>query len=144
MAKMRIYEIARSMQQQNKNIKSADLVSFLNANGYEVKSAQSSIEGSAIPFLLMSFEKGVIPFEGSDAKAGSKKANADAPKPVKEEKPEAPNGRHCPFPRLPMAFQLVSPLTILCFWALGKASTNQRTGIRPGQMFMWTIVEFVR
>ena len=90
MAKMRIYEIARSMQQQNKNIKSADLVSFLNANGYEVKSAQSSIEGSAIPFLLMSFEKGVIPFEGSDAKAGSKKTNADAPKPVKEEKPEAP------------------------------------------------------
>ena len=41
MAKMRIYEIARSMQQQNKNIKSADLVAFLNANGYEAKSGTS-------------------------------------------------------------------------------------------------------
>ncbi len=87
MAKMRIYEIARSMQQQNKNIKSADLVAFLNANGYEVKSAQSSIEGNAIPFLLMSFEKGVIPFEGNSVKADDKPKDAETPK--KEEKPAA-------------------------------------------------------
>ena len=59
MAKMRIYEIARSMQQQNKKIKSSDLVSYLNANGYEVKSAQSSIEGDAIPFLMVSYQKGL-------------------------------------------------------------------------------------
>ena len=36
MAKMKIHEIARSMGQQNKNIKSKDLVAYLNANGYEV------------------------------------------------------------------------------------------------------------
>ncbi len=88
MAKMRIYEIARSMQQQNKNIKSADLVAFLNANGYEVKSAQSSIEGNAIPFLLMSFEKGVIPFEGNEVKGTEKPKAAETPK--EEEKPAAP------------------------------------------------------
>ncbi len=92
MAKMRIYEIARSMQQQNKNIKSADLVAFLNANGYEVKSAQSSIEGNAIPFLLMSFEKGMIPFEGNEVKTETPKAEPEK-KEVKEaapkKKPEA-------------------------------------------------------
>ena len=72
MAKMRIYEIARSMQQQNKNIKSADLVAFLNANGFEAKGAQSSIEGNAIPFLLNAFEKGQIPFADNAAKVAKK------------------------------------------------------------------------
>ena len=37
MAKMKIYEIARSIQQQDKNIKSGDLVTLLNENGFEVK-----------------------------------------------------------------------------------------------------------
>ena len=32
MAKMKIYEIARSIQQQDKNIKSGDLVKFLIVN----------------------------------------------------------------------------------------------------------------
>ena len=79
MAKMRIYEIARSMQQQNKKIKSSDLVAFLNANGFEAKSAQSSIEGEAIPFLMKSFMSGAIPFEGNTPKT------AEAPEEIKKE-----------------------------------------------------------
>ena len=51
MAKMKIYEIARSMQQQDKNIKSGDLVKLLNDNGFEVRGANSNIEDDAIAFL---------------------------------------------------------------------------------------------
>ena len=96
MAKMRIYEIARSMQQQNKKIKSSDLVAFLNANGFEAKSAQSSIEGEAIPFLMKSFMSGAIPFEGNEEKSKEvveeiKKEVTKTKKPAKtpeEEKPK--------------------------------------------------------
>ncbi len=55
MAKMKIYEIARSMQQQDKSIKSGDLVRYLNENGFEVKGANSNIEDAAIAFLMKNF-----------------------------------------------------------------------------------------
>ena len=55
MAKMKIYEIARSIQQQDKNIKSSDLVRLLNENGFEVKGANSNIEDAAIAFLMKYF-----------------------------------------------------------------------------------------
>ncbi len=55
MAKMKIYEIARSMQQQDKSIKSGDLVKYLNENGFEVKGANSNIEDAAIAFLMKNF-----------------------------------------------------------------------------------------
>ena len=55
MAKMKIYEIARSIQQQDKNIKSSDLVRLLNDNGFEVKGANSNIEDAAIAFLMKYF-----------------------------------------------------------------------------------------
>ena len=57
MAKMKIYEIARSIQQQDKNIKSGDLVTLLNENGFEVKGANSNIEDEAIGFLMNYFKK---------------------------------------------------------------------------------------
>ena len=50
MAKMRIYEIAKSL-----NIKSTDLVKTLNNNGFGVKSPQSNIEDEAIAFVLKNF-----------------------------------------------------------------------------------------
>lgn len=55
MAKMKIYEIARSLQSKNKEIKSGDLVKLLNDNGFEVKGANSNIEDDAIAFLLKTF-----------------------------------------------------------------------------------------
>ena len=57
MAKMKIFEIARSIQQQDKNIKSGDLVTLLNENGFEVKGANSNIEDEAIGFLMNYFKK---------------------------------------------------------------------------------------
>ncbi|SES93796.1 translation initiation factor IF-2 [[Clostridium] polysaccharolyticum] len=51
MAKMRIYEIAKSL-----NIKSTDLVKALNNNGFGVKSPQSNIEDEAIAFVLKNFK----------------------------------------------------------------------------------------
>ena len=48
MAKMKIFEIARSIQQQDKSIKSGDLVKLLNENGFEVKGPNSNIEDDAI------------------------------------------------------------------------------------------------
>ncbi len=50
MAKMRIYEIAKSL-----NMKSTDLVKTLNNNGFGVKSPQSNIEDEAIAFVLKNF-----------------------------------------------------------------------------------------
>ena len=56
MAKMKIYEIARSLQSQNKDLKSGDLVKLLNDNGFDVKGANSNVEDEAIAFLLKSFQ----------------------------------------------------------------------------------------
>lgn len=55
MAKMKIYEISRSLQERFPDVKSKDLVELLKANGFEAKSAQSSIEDAAIGFLLKYF-----------------------------------------------------------------------------------------
>ena len=71
MAKMKIYEIARSIQQQDKNIKSGDLVTLLNENGFEVKGANSNIEDEAIGFLMNYFKKEKESSKGR-AKRGSK------------------------------------------------------------------------
>lgn len=57
MAKMKIYDIARSLQGQFPDLKSKDLIELLNANGFEAKSAQSSIEDAAIGFLLKHYNK---------------------------------------------------------------------------------------
>ena len=77
MAKMKIYEIARSIQQQDKNIKSGDLVTLLNENGFEVKGANSNIEDEAIGFLMNYFKK-----KTAAAKAEPKE---EVKTPVKEE-----------------------------------------------------------
>lgn len=77
MAKMKIYEIARSIQQQDKNIKSGDLVTLLNDNGFEVKGANSNIEDEAIGFLMNYFKK-----KKAAAKAEPKE---EVKAPVKEE-----------------------------------------------------------
>ena len=77
MAKMRIYDIARSMQEKLPDIKSKDLVRFLQENGFEAKSAQSTIEDDAIGFLLKNFSQ----------LAAQKKES----RPVKQDKPAKPD-----------------------------------------------------
>ena len=84
MAKMKIYEIARSMQEKLPDIKSKDLVKFLQENGFEAKSAQSTIEDNAIAFLLKNFSQLATKQETkplkenqpakTDKQAGSKKS----------------------------------------------------------------------
>ncbi len=74
MAKMKIYDIARSLQEKFPDLKSKDLVELLKENGFEAKSAQSSIEDEAIGFLLNYFKK------------KSAKPAAKPEKPVKKEK----------------------------------------------------------
>ncbi len=69
MAKMKIYEIARSMQEKLPDIKSKDLVKFLQENGFEAKSAQSTIEDSAIAFLLKNFSQLAARKESKPVKA---------------------------------------------------------------------------
>ncbi len=75
MAKMKIYDIARSLQEKFPDLKSKDLVELLQENGFEVKSAQSSIEDEAIGFLLNYYKK---------------KAPKPAAKPEKKAKKEQP------------------------------------------------------
>ena len=105
MAKMKIFEIARSIQQQDKSIKSGDLVKLLNENGFEVKGPNSNIEDDAIAFLMKYFmnkkkEKAEAPEKTEEIAAAKKpeekkeeavkpeekKENEKKPAPEKEEK----------------------------------------------------------
>jgi translation initiation factor IF-2 len=82
MAKMRIYEIAKSL-----NIKSGELVKALNENGFEVKGHNSNIEDAAIAFILKKFSPKKE--EGNNKKedtAVEKKAKAEEKPQIKEEK----------------------------------------------------------
>lgn len=83
MAKMKIYEIARSLQSKNKEIKSGDLVKLLNDNGFEVKGANSNIEDDAIAFLLKTFNNANKPAVPAKKK-GSESKPAEQPTPKKE------------------------------------------------------------
>ena len=87
MAKMKIYEFARSMQQQDKEIKSGDLVKLLNDNGFEVKGANSNIEDEAIAFLMKSFAAKKAKKEAEKTVA---KEETEKKQPVVEEKKEEP------------------------------------------------------
>ena len=80
---MKIYEIARSLQSKNKEIKSGDLVKLLNDNGFEVKGANSNIEDDAIAFLLKTFSNTNKPAVPAKKKETESKA-AEPPAPKKE------------------------------------------------------------
>ena len=104
MAKMKIFEIARSMQHQDKNIKSGDLIKFLNDNGFDVKGPNSNIEDDAIAFLMKGFSKKQVtaektekeekaktisePVSKTTEKAPEKKEEPKKNQPEKEEKKE--------------------------------------------------------
>lgn len=81
MAKMKIYEIARSLQEKFPEIKSKDLIALLQENGFEAKSAQSSIEDAAIGFLLKHFSG---PAKKAAPKEESQTAETTAEKKSKE------------------------------------------------------------
>ena len=65
MAKMKVHELAKELDRKSK-----ELIDFLQAKGYEVKAAQSSIEDEAIALVKKEFGK------------------AEQEKPAKEEKPQ--------------------------------------------------------
>lgn len=92
MAKMKIYEIARSLQEKFPEVKSRDLVELLQANGFEAKGAQSSIEDAAIGFVLKHFqalEKARAEGkEAGTAPAKEKQVASTEKKAVKKEKTE--------------------------------------------------------
>ena len=90
MAKMKIYEIARSIQQQDKNIKSGDLVTLLNENGFEVKGANSNIEDEAIGFLMNYFKKKKAAAK-AEPKEEVKAPVKEEPKVEKKEEPKVEN-----------------------------------------------------
>ncbi len=95
MAKMKIFEIARSIQQQDKSIKSGDLVKLLNENGFDVKGPNSNIEDSAIAFLMKHFsQKKAAKAESvkNETKAEEKKTEKIIEKPV-EKKSEKPTDK---------------------------------------------------
>lgn len=81
MAKMKIYDIARSLQEKFPNLKSKDLIELLNKNGFEAKSAQSSIEDAAIGFLLKYYSKQPVKPAKKETPVEEKKEQA----PVKKE-----------------------------------------------------------
>ncbi len=87
MAKMKIYEIAKSL-----NIKSGELVKALNDNGFEAKSHNSNIEDDAIGFILKHFapKKEAAPeVKATPATAEVKAESKKVEKPA-EEKASAP------------------------------------------------------
>ena len=97
MAKMRIFEIARSIQAKNKEIKSGDLVRLLNENGFDVKGANSNIEDKEIAFLLQTFndpkkvEKILASHNTEEVK---EEKESEKKEPVKEQKHTLKNKAH--------------------------------------------------
>ncbi len=88
MAKMKIFEIARSLQSKNKEIKSGDLVQLLNDNGFDVKGANSNIEDDAIAFLLKTFNNpNAQPVKKAEPAVEEKKEVAVEAKPEIKEEP---------------------------------------------------------
>lgn len=86
MAKMKIHEISKSLKTQGKDIKSADLIALLQANGFEAKSANSNIEDAAIAFLLKHFADNNSKAATSENAVDDKKSSAkeSSKEPAKE------------------------------------------------------------
>ena len=87
MAKMRIYDIATSLQGKFPDLKGKELVNLLNENGFEVKSVQNSIEDDAIAFLMKYYHKKEMEANAA-LKAGEKAMAAQAEKTEKKVKKE--------------------------------------------------------
>lgn len=81
MAKMRIYEIAKSL-----DMKSTDLVKELQENGFDVKSAQSNVEDDVIAFILKNFspKKKSTENKTEEKKIEEKTQEKEAPKKEKK------------------------------------------------------------
>ena len=104
MAKMKVHELAKEVDRKSK-----ELIDFLQAKGYEVKVAQSSIEDEAIALVRKEFgssgqekapEKESKPAEEKAGKAepAAKKAEAPAAESTrKEEKAETPKKKRIIF-----------------------------------------------
>ena len=95
MAKMKICDIARSLQEKYPSLKSKDLIKLLNDNGYEAKAANSSIEDEAIGFLLRHFSNpATAPVASAKPKKeeGKKKPAKEAQEEEKIQKTAAPAG----------------------------------------------------
>ncbi len=88
MAKMKIHEIAKSLQAQGTDIKSSDLIKLLNENGFEVKGANSNIDDPAIAFLLRKFTE--------PAGKPATEAKKEKPKAVKKTDASSENKKDLP------------------------------------------------
>ena len=98
MAKMKIYDIARSLQEKFPDLKSKDLIELLNKNGFEAKSAQSSIEDAAIGFLLKYYQNLSVKKKPAktEAPAEEKKAQPSMKKETVSAGKEAVSGKKEP------------------------------------------------
>lgn len=100
MAKMKVHELAKELDKKSK-----ELIDFLQAKGYDVKVAQSSIEDEAIALVRTAFGSGkdaaapqkeavsgkeTAAEEKKEAKDSGEKTAANAAKPKAEKAPEAP------------------------------------------------------
>ena len=89
MAKMKIHEIAKSIQHMQADIKSSDIVRLLNENGFDVKGPNSNIEDDAIRFLLNHFQNRNVPAAKDEKKDQGKTASGNDNNAVKaDNKPE--------------------------------------------------------
>ena len=89
MAKMKIHEIAKSIQHMQADIKSSDIVRLLNENGFDVKGPNSNIEDDAIRFLLNHFQNRSVPAAKEEKKDQGKTASGNDNNAVKaDNKPE--------------------------------------------------------
>ena len=90
MAKMKIHEIAKSLQAQGTDIKSSDLIKLLNENGFEVKGANSNIDDPAIAFLLRKYTEPAGKPAPEAKKEKPKAVKTDASSENKKDLPKKP------------------------------------------------------
>ena len=89
MAKMKVHELAKEVDRKSK-----ELIDFLQAKGYEVKAAQSSVEDEAIALVRKEFgSSGQEKAPEKESKAAEEKPEKAEPAAKKTEAPAAENAR---------------------------------------------------
>ncbi len=71
MAKMKVFELARELDAQSK-----DVIAFLQDKGYEVKAAQSSVEDDAAALVRQEFGAKTAPKKAAVGKAAAEEKPA--------------------------------------------------------------------
>ncbi len=126
MAKMRIHELAKELDKQSK-----DIMSYLQEQGIEAKSASSSVEESAADMVRKAFGKGAETKKAAEPKTEEKVKAAEQPK-TEEKAAEQPKAEAKPVQQPKAAEQPKKKKTIIFVNNAANSKMPGGQNQRPG------------